>query len=105
MAGRTTPPTGTVTWARATAGRCGSGCPTEGSVTWDDVVRGEITFENANIEDFVIRRADGSPTFFVANAMDDADMGVTHVIRGEDLINVTPKQLLLRDALGWPAST
>src|SRR5690606_4936216 len=61
---------------------------------------GHISFDNATIEDFVIRRADGSPTFFVANAVDDHDMAVTHVIRGEDLINVTPKQLLLRAALG-----
>ena len=73
--------------------------PHEGSTGWVDQIRGEITFENSNIEDFVVRRADGSPTFFVANACDDASMGVTHVIRGEDLINVTPKQLLLRDAL------
>lgn len=74
--------------------------PAEGTTSWVDLVRGEITFDNANIEDFVIRRADGSPTFFIANAVDDADMGVTHVIRGEDLVNVTPKQLLLREALG-----
>ncbi|MFM7069994.1 MAG: glutamate--tRNA ligase [Actinomycetes bacterium] len=73
--------------------------PHDGSTSWVDQIRGEITFENSTIEDFVVRRADGSPTFFVANACDDASMGVTHVIRGEDLINVTPKQLLLRDAL------
>lgn len=71
-----------------------------GSTGWVDLIRGEITFEHDNIEDFVIRRADGSPTFFIANAVDDAAMGVTHVIRGEDLINVTPKQLLLRQAIG-----
>ncbi len=74
--------------------------PTGGSTRWVDLIRGEISFEHEHIEDFVIRRADGSPTFFVANACDDASMGVTHVIRGEDLINVTPKQMLLRDALG-----
>lgn len=74
--------------------------PEGDSIGWDDRIRGEISFELANIEDFVIRRADGSPTFFIANAVDDAAMGVTDVIRGEDLINVTPKQLLLRDALG-----
>jgi glutamyl-tRNA synthetase len=70
------------------------------SIGWTDRIRGDISFELANIEDFVIRRADGSPTFFIANAVDDAEMGVTDVIRGEDLINVTPKQLLLREALG-----
>ncbi len=74
--------------------------PEEGAVGWTDMIRGEISFELANLEDFVIRRADGSPTFFIANAVDDAAMGVTDVIRGEDLINVTPKQLLLRDAIG-----
>ena len=74
--------------------------PEGGSTSWTDLIRGDISFEHANIEDFVIRRADGSPTFFIANASDDASMGVTHVIRGEDLINVTPKQMLLRDALG-----
>ena len=75
--------------------------PDEGLTAWTDVIRGEIEFDNANIEDFVIRRADGSPTFFVANVVDDHDMAVTHIIRGEDLINVTPKQLLLKGALGY----
>lgn len=69
-------------------------------VEWVDLIRGEISFEREHIEDFVIQRADGSPTFFIANVCDDKTMGVTHVIRGEDLINVTPKYLLLREALG-----
>jgi glutamyl-tRNA synthetase len=71
-----------------------------GATSWEDLIRGEIRVEHANIEDFVIRRSDGSPTFFLANASDDAYMGITHVIRGEDLINVTPKYLLLRAAMG-----
>ncbi len=71
-----------------------------GSTGWEDLIRGEISVEHANIEDFVIRRSDGSPTFFLANASDDAHMGISHVIRGEDLINVTPKYLLLRSAMG-----
>jgi len=75
--------------------------PADGGATgWNDLIRGEISVEHANIEDFVIRRADGSPTFFLANTSDDAFMGITHVIRGEDLINVTPKYLLLREAMG-----
>jgi glutamyl-tRNA synthetase len=75
--------------------------PQDGGTTgWDDLIRGQISVEHANIEDFVIRRSDGSPTFFLANASDDAHMGITHVIRGEDLINVTPKYLLLRRAMG-----
>ena len=74
--------------------------PGEGTTSWDDVIRGTVSFENSNIEDFVIRRSDGSATFFVANAVDDVDLGITHVVRGEDLVNVTPKVLLLRHALG-----
>lgn len=73
--------------------------PDEGSTGWNDLIRGEISVDHENIEDFVIRRADGSPTFFLANTSDDAFMGITHVIRGEDLINVTPKYLLLRSAM------
>lgn len=75
--------------------------PSEGTTAWHDLIRGDVSFENANLEDFVIARADGSPTFFLANCVDDHEMGVTHVIRGEDLLNVTPKQMLLRQALGY----
>lgn len=74
--------------------------PDDGTTEFDDVVRGHISFDNATLEDFVIQRSTGAPLFLVANAVDDPDMGVTHVIRGEDLINVTPKVLLLRHALG-----
>lgn len=74
--------------------------PEDGVTGWDDVVRGRIEFENAHVEDFVIRRSDGSPTFLLANAVDDVDAGITHVIRGEDMINNMPKQLLLLEALG-----
>jgi glutamyl-tRNA synthetase len=74
--------------------------PDEGVTAFDDLIRGEVVFENENLEDFVIVRSNGVTTFFVANAVDDADLGITHVIRGEDLINVTPKVLLLREALG-----
>ena len=73
--------------------------PDEGEVVIDDVIRGEVRFKYAELEDFVIRRSDGTPTFLVANAVDDADMGMTHVIRGEDLLNTTPKVMLLWDAL------
>lgn len=74
--------------------------PDDGSTSFSDVIRGEVTFDHANLEDFVVRRSDGSATFFVPNAVDDLDMGVSHVIRGEDLVNVTPKVLLIRSALG-----
>ena len=63
-------------------------------VTVTDLIRGEVQFENEELEDFVIRRANGTPVFLVANAVDDADMAITHVIRGEDLLNTTPKVLL-----------
>lgn len=77
--------------------------PTTGSVDIDDVVRGQVSFECANLEDFVIARSNGSVTFLLANAIDDAEMGITHVMRGEDLLNTTPKALLLREALGGGA--
>ena len=75
--------------------------PDEGEVVIHDVIRGEVRFKNVELEDFVIRRSDGSPTFLVANAVDDADMSITHVIRGEDLLNTTPKIMLLWDALDF----
>ncbi len=73
--------------------------PDDGEVVIDDLVRGTVRFACKELEDFVIRRSDGSPTFLVANAVDDADMGITHVVRGEDLLNTTPKVMLLWDAL------
>ncbi|MFV1990309.1 MAG: glutamate--tRNA ligase [Acidimicrobiales bacterium] len=73
----------------------------EGQTSFADEVRGEVVFQNENIEDFVIQRANGTPMFLVANAVDDAEMGITHVIRGEDLVNTTPKVIMLRKALGY----
>ena len=77
--------------------------PGSGSVTFDDLVRGHQHHACADIGDFVIARADGVPAFFFANAVDDALMGVTHVLRGEDHLANTPRQLLLLRALGLPA--
>ncbi len=74
--------------------------PDEGSTTFDDLVRGTVTFENAKLEDFVLLRSNGIPTFLLANVVDDADMGITHVVRGEEHVNGTPKYLLIADALG-----
>jgi glutamyl-tRNA synthetase len=74
--------------------------PRDGRTGWTDLVRGEISFANADIEDFVVVRGNGAPMFLLANSFDDADMGITHVIRGEDHVNSTPKYLLLLDALG-----
>ncbi len=74
--------------------------PDDGVTAFTDVIRGEVRFDNATIEDFVLLRSNGSPVFLLSNAMDDAAMGITHVVRGEDHVNGTPKYLLLRDALG-----
>ncbi len=74
--------------------------PSEGVTAFDDIVRGRVEFPNDSIEDFVVQRSDGSATFFVANAVDDLEGGITHVVRGEDLLNTTPRVILLRAALG-----
>ncbi len=75
--------------------------PDEGVTDWDDMIRGKVSFENADIEDFVVVRSNGNPTFFLANVVDDEATQITHVIRGEDHVNGTPKYLLLRGALGF----
>ncbi|MDX9766096.1 MAG: glutamate--tRNA ligase [Ectothiorhodospiraceae bacterium] len=72
------------------------------TVAFDDLVRGAQRFETVDIGDFVIRRSDGTPAFFFCNALDDALMGVTHVLRGEDHLANTPRQILLLEALGLP---
>ena len=77
--------------------------PDEGTTAWDDVIRGHVEFENVNLEDFVVQRSNGTAVFLLANAVDDIDMGITHAIRGEDLVNTVPKVLLLMKALGAPA--
>src|SRR3954466_5459418 len=74
--------------------------PNEGSTTVHDVIRGEIIFEHEAIDDFVIARSDGSPLYNLAVAVDDRDMGITHVIRGADHISNTPRQLMILEALG-----
>ena len=74
--------------------------PSDGVTAWDDVIRGKVSFENANLEDFVVLRSNGQPMFLLANVVDDVAMSITHVIRGEDHVNGTPKYLLLRGALG-----
>jgi glutamyl-tRNA synthetase len=74
--------------------------PDEGSTTVHDVIRGEILFEHQAIDDFVIARSDGSPLYNLAVAVDDRDMGITHVIRGADHISNTPRQLMILEALG-----
>lgn len=77
--------------------------PGEGEVVFEDLVHGPRRFANAEIGDFVLRRADGSAAFFFSNAVDDALCGVTHLVRGDDHLSNTPRQLLILDALGLPA--
>lgn len=72
----------------------------EGKTTWDDAVHGHTEFDNDSIEDFVILRSDGSPIYNLAVVSDDVAMEITHVIRGDDHISNTPKQILLYEALG-----
>lgn len=74
--------------------------PDAGTTAWSDAVRGDMSFDNATIEDFVLMRSAGTPVFLLSNAIDDATMGITHVVRGEDHVNGTPKYLMLREALG-----
>jgi glutamyl-tRNA synthetase len=71
----------------------------EGAITWDDLVRGEITFETEFVPDFALCRANGDPLYTLVNPVDDALMRITHVLRGEDLLSSTPRQLALYEAL------
>ena len=77
--------------------------PERGETVFMDLVRGRQAFAHHDIGDFIVRRADGSPAFFFSNAVDDALMGVTHVLRGEDHLANTPRQLLILGALRLPA--
>jgi glutamyl-tRNA synthetase len=72
----------------------------EGSTGFDDAVHGRIEFDTANIEDFVVQRSDGHPTYHLSVVVDDVDMEITQVIRGDDHISNTPKHVLLFKALG-----
>jgi glutamyl-tRNA synthetase len=76
--------------------------PTSGVVAWDDQVKGRIEIANAELDDFIIARADGTPTYNFCVVVDDRDMGITHVIRGDDHVNNTPRQINLLEALGAP---
>lgn len=76
--------------------------PKEGSVIFDDQIRGRIEISNSQMDDLIIRRTDGSPTYNFCVVVDDWDMGITHVVRGEDHINNTPRQINIYKALGAP---
>ncbi|MDR2207424.1 MAG: glutamate--tRNA ligase [Azoarcus sp.] len=76
--------------------------PVDGLVAWDDLVKGRIEINNTELDDFIIARADGSPTYNFCVVVDDWDMGITHVIRGDDHVNNTPRQINVLAALGAP---
>jgi glutamyl-tRNA synthetase len=71
----------------------------DGTITWDDLVRGDISFETQFVPDYALCRANGEPLYTLVNPVDDALMGITHVLRGEDLLSSTPRQIALYDAL------
>lgn len=79
--------------------------PRPGTTVFRDVVRGEVAFDHTQIDDFIILRSDGSPTYHLASTVDDVDYAVTHVIRGEDILSSTPKHILITEALGAPPAT
>ena len=74
--------------------------PTEGDVLIDDLIKGQIVINNRELDDLIIARSDGTPTYNLTVVVDDLDMGVTHVIRGDDHINNTPRQINMMKALG-----
>lgn len=75
--------------------------PRDGETTIDDLVQGEVTVKNEEIDDFVILRSDGTPTYMLAVVVDDNDMGVTHVLRGDDHLNNAFRQLVVIRGMGW----
>jgi glutamyl-tRNA synthetase len=76
--------------------------PREGETVIDDRVQGRVTVQNAEIDDFILLRSDGTPTYMLAVVVDDHDMGVTHVIRGDDHLNNAFRQLAIIRAMDWP---
>jgi glutamyl-tRNA synthetase len=76
--------------------------PREGEVIVNDLVHGRVVFSNSELDDLVILRSDGWPTYHFSVIIDDADMGITHVIRGDDHLNNTPRQINMIEALGLP---
>ena len=76
--------------------------PEEGDIVVNDIIRGEIIFKNSELDDLILLRSDGTPTYHLCNVVDDFEQGVTSVIRGEDHISNTPRQIHIQNALGYP---
>lgn len=89
----------------ATSGVIRFAVPQDAAVSFDDVIRGTMRFEPESVDDFVILRSNGVPTYHLASTVDDVDYGITHVIRGEDLLSSTPKHILLARAMGAEPAT
>ncbi len=76
--------------------------PDEGDIIVNDLIRGQITFSNSELDDLILLRSDGTPTYHLCNVVDDFEQNVTTVIRGEDHISNTPRQIHIQNALGYP---
>jgi glutamyl-tRNA synthetase len=76
--------------------------PEYGETAFDDIIKGRVSFQNEELDDLIIARSDGTPTYNFCVVVDDHDMRITHVIRGEDHVNNTPKQIQLYQAMGYP---
>jgi len=74
----------------------------EGATAFDDLIKGNISFNNSELDDMIIQRTDGTPTYNFVVVVDDAEMGLTHVVRGDDHVNNTPRQIQIYEALGYP---
>ncbi len=79
--------------------------PLEGATTINDAIQGEVTVNNEQIDDFVLLRSDGTPTYMLSVVVDDHDMGVTHIIRGDDHLNNAFRQKIVFEAMGWDVPT
>ena len=77
--------------------------PESGEIIVNDLIRGEIRFNNAELDDLILLRSDGTPTYHLCNVVDDYEQGITTVIRGEDHISNTPRQIHIQNALGYPS--
>jgi len=76
--------------------------PKEGTTSWNDLIKGKVSFENSELDDLIIQRTDGTPTYNFVVVIDDVTMKITTVIRGDDHVNNTPRQILVYQALGAP---
>ena len=75
--------------------------PLEGETSFDDLIRGRVTFKNETLDDFILLKSDGYPTYHLANVVDDQGMAISHVLRADEWLSSTPRHVLLYQALGW----